>query len=279
MGYKKVKFRHDDALANMPWDEFERLMARHYAVRGYRVDHSGTGAKASRFKFDGGIDLKLFRDDEYIVVQCKRENVFQVTHNVVHQLIGVMQTQRATRAIVVNTGEFSAAAMEAAAKFPQIQLIDGLELRRMLAETGDLPTTYAADEALSSMAGRKPSNPSWSRRKRTPVPSIVAAVLAIGVILAGYYVVIPSVFTNMASSVVHTPRQTSIPRPVPAPTVMRATPPVALPSSNLPGSAIAGPASAPPPAITRLSKKEAEEWDRKNAESMRILEKTTPTLP
>jgi restriction system protein len=28
----------------------------------------------------------------------------------------------------------------------------------------------------------------------------------------------------------------------------------------------------------KLSKKEAEEWEKKNAESMRILEKTTPSL-
>src|SRR4051812_28508929 len=126
MGYKKVSFRHNDALADMPWDEFERLMARHYAARGYRVEHTGTGAKTSWQGFDGGIDLKLYRGDEYIVVQCKRESALQVTHNVVHQLIGVMHTQRATGAIVVNTGEFSTAAIEAASKITQIELVDGM---------------------------------------------------------------------------------------------------------------------------------------------------------
>ena len=97
MGYRKVQFRHADPLASMPWDAFERLMAKHYASHGYRVEHSGTGARTSRRHFDGGIDLKLFRDGEYIVVQCKRASVFEVTHNVVHELTGVMHTQHATR--------------------------------------------------------------------------------------------------------------------------------------------------------------------------------------
>ncbi|PTR33604.1 restriction endonuclease [Luteibacter sp. OK325] len=179
MGYRKVTFRHADALANMPWDEFERLMARHYASRGYQVEHVGTGAQTSRRHFDGGIDLKLFRDGEYIVVQCKRENVFEVTHNVVHELIGVMHTQHATRAIVVNTGEFSAAAIVAAAEFPQIELIDGLKLRRMLAETGDLPTAHWTDDILASLADtrrrRNQSPRTWGRRRGEGSPPPVGA--------------------------------------------------------------------------------------------------------
>ena len=32
MGHKKASFQHADSLASMPWDEFERLMARHYGA-------------------------------------------------------------------------------------------------------------------------------------------------------------------------------------------------------------------------------------------------------
>jgi hypothetical protein len=279
VGYKKASFQHADSLASMPWDEFERLMARHYATRGYRVEHSGTGAQTSSRKFDGGIDLKLFRDGEYIVVQCKRENFFEVTHNVVHQLIGVMHTQHATRAIVVITGSFSAAAIAAAAEFPQVELIDGVALRRMLAETGDLPTTHWADEALSSMAGRKAAPPSWTRRGRSPVPALVAAVLTVGMLAFGYYVVMPNVFRNMQASLVHADERTPGMRP--SPIVARPKLyPAAVPSNTMPSSgAKVTPPAQPPSAFTKLSKKEAEEWDRKNAESMRILEKTTPSLP
>jgi len=45
-------------------------------------------------------------------------------------------------------------------------------------------------------------------------------------------------------------------------------------SANQPAKAT----SSPPSPFTKLSKKEADEWDKKNAEAMRILEKTTPTL-
>jgi restriction system protein len=279
MGHRKARFRHADPLASMPWDEFERLMARHYAARGYRVEHSGTGAQTSWKKFDGGIDLKLFRDGEYIVVQCKRVNFFEVTHNVVHELIGVMHTQHATRAIVVITGSFSAAAIAAAAEFPQIELIDGVALRHMLAETGDSPTTHWPDEVLSSMAGTRPSGPSWRQRNRTPAAMFVVTLLTVGMLILGYYIVIPAVFRNMTTSLVHPTQRAATTRP--APIVVRTAPYIAAGSSSrMPGGeATASPPSQPPSAFTKLSKKDAEEWDRKNAESMRILEKTTPSLP
>lgn len=41
------------------------------------------------------------------MVQCKRDNASQVIHNVGHELIGVMCTEGATGAIVVNSGEYT----------------------------------------------------------------------------------------------------------------------------------------------------------------------------
>jgi hypothetical protein len=288
MGHSKVKFRHTDPLASMPWDEFERLMARHYASRGYRVEHSGTGVKTSRRQFDGGIDLKLFRDGEYIVVQCKRESVLQVTHNVVHQLIGVMHTQHATRAIVVNTGEFSAAAIVAAAEFPQIELIDGLKLRRMLGETGDLPTAHWTDDILASLADtrRRRSRPSrtWVRpRNATLMLWLAKGVLAIGIPVFVAYVVIPSILRSATAPLIQAPQRATTPRPVvrdPHPLwepAIAGDPAAAgqpMANSNQPARST----SSAQATFTKLSKKEAEEWDKKNAESMRILEKTTPSL-
>src|SRR3546814_11101965 len=61
----------------------------------YDVEHTGTGASGT--KFDGGIDLKLRRGAEYVLVEAKHWNAFQVPHNVVHQLLGVMVNQGATR--------------------------------------------------------------------------------------------------------------------------------------------------------------------------------------
>lgn len=133
---RKVQHRYTDELAGISWAAFERLFAEHYRQLGYRVEHSGTGASHARY--DGGIDIKLYRDDEYIVVQCKHWNALQVMHNYVHELIGVMHTQHATGAILITSGEFSTAALEAAAQCPAIALIDGAEVRRTF--QASLPT-------------------------------------------------------------------------------------------------------------------------------------------
>jgi len=136
---RKVQHRYTDELAGISWAAFERLFAEHYRQLGYRVEHSGTGASHARY--DGGIDIKLYRDDEYIVVQCKHWNALQVMHNYVHELIGVMHTQHATGAILITSGEFSTAALEAAAQCPAIALIDGAEVRRTF--QASLPTLVA----------------------------------------------------------------------------------------------------------------------------------------
>ena len=133
-GLKNVRHRRSDALTQVGWDRLESMLAAYYAGQGYRVEHCGTGA--SRARFDGGVDLKLRKDEAYVLVQCKHWNAKQVPHNEVHQLIGLMVTERATGAVLVTSGEFTRAAIEAAAKQPQLQLVDGDDLRTML---GPLP--------------------------------------------------------------------------------------------------------------------------------------------
>ena len=68
-GLKNVRTRRTDALSQLRWEQLESLLAAYYRAQGYTVDHCGTGA--SRARFDGGIDLKLRKDDAYILVQCK----------------------------------------------------------------------------------------------------------------------------------------------------------------------------------------------------------------
>src|SRR5690606_9426940 len=68
-GLKHVSHRRNDALAQVKWDRLEHLLADHYRAQGYDVDHVGTGGAGGRF--DGGIDLKLRREGEYVVVQVK----------------------------------------------------------------------------------------------------------------------------------------------------------------------------------------------------------------
>ena len=112
-GLKNNRSRWNDDLSRLPWDRFEHLLAAYYAEQGYRVEHVGTGASGTRF--DGGIDLKLFKDGRYTIVQCKHWNAKQVPHNDVHQLIGLMVTERADAGIFITSGEYTSAALQAAA--------------------------------------------------------------------------------------------------------------------------------------------------------------------
>jgi hypothetical protein len=139
--------RWDDALSRVQWDELELLLAAYYRGQGWSVEHQGTGG--SRARFDGGIDLKLRRGDEYVVVECKHWNSKQVPHNPVHQLIGIAQSERATGAIFVTSGEFTPHAIESANRAGNIQLVDGATLREML---GPLPERMAASAAPPSTA-------------------------------------------------------------------------------------------------------------------------------
>lgn len=154
MSLKRVSHRRTDALARTDWAEVECLLAKYYEYADFEVDHCGTGSGASRY--DGGIDLKLRRNGEFIVVQCKHWNAMKVTHNDVHQLIGLMVNEGATGAILITSGEFTRAAIEAATKHGHVQLVDGDDLREMLGalpEPREAPASRFA-ELMSSDLGQ-----------------------------------------------------------------------------------------------------------------------------
>lgn len=156
-GLKNVRNRRTDALAQVGWERLESMLAEHYRGQGYAVDHCGTGA--SRSRFDGGIDLKLRKDDAYVLVQCKHWNAKQVPHNAVHELMGLTVNEGATGAILVTSGEFTRAAIEAATRQGHVQLVDGDDLRAMLGPLPEPspPTTAGAWTHSGSLAQRAAS--------------------------------------------------------------------------------------------------------------------------
>jgi len=213
-GLKRVAHRRDDALTGVRWDRLEHLLAAHYRDAGYQVEHVGTGATAGRF--DGGVDLELRRDGRLLLVQVKHWNAYKVPHNDVHQLIGVMVNAKADGAIVVTSGEFTRAAIEAAARSGKVQLIDGDELRAMLGPLPDAPTdappgatrtagTLAAQIgehllnaaiARAVPAGRKAAR---SYAKATAATLLLKVIAFIAFVLIGYQVIQAS-FRNLGES-------------------------------------------------------------------------------
>ncbi|NID17227.1 restriction endonuclease [Luteibacter yeojuensis] len=270
-GFKSVDFRHDDALTRVSWDAFERLIADHYRGLGYDVVHTGTGGGMHRT--DGGIDLKLLRDEEVIVVQCKHWNCWKVPHNDVHQLIGVMHTAGATGAIVITSGEFTETAIEAAAKFRHIRLIDGKAVRAMLGPVAEPELPHASIDDMPSWAS-KARRSRRAKSNRMPWVAAAGAVLTMVVALTmlySHYIreIHAAQLAAMRATVARAATQVAQARQMPA------TLPALI--SQRPMNTLNG-----RPAIVHdvpMNKSDIAAWEKKNAESMRILEKTTPSLP
>lgn len=294
-GLKPVKHRRDDALTRVAWDRMEHLLAEHYRARGYDVDHVGTGA--SRGRYDGGIDLKLRKGSEYILVQCKHWNAYQVTHNAVHELLGIMVNQGATGAILVTSGEFTRAAIEAATRQGHVQLVDGDDLREMI---GPLPEPDAkpASQAYSGaaraaggfaanaaerlvMAAEERIRHGAGRGGRSAAATSGLLLILLKFAFAGALLLFfGSVLQNAIKGIGKTTRaQASTPRPP------RIQP---LPQPMQPAVGDVGAGIRPVPVPQRptptatigsdMSDADLREWRRRNAESMKILEATTPEL-
>ncbi len=320
-GLKNVRQRRTDALTQVSWQQFETLLADYYRAQGYAVEHVGTGLSGG--ESDGGIDLKLRRDGRYVVVQCKHWNAKQVTHNAMHELLGVMLTEGATDAILVTSGEFTRAALEKSRTLPHITLIDGEAARAMLGPLlNGLPSTAEpapihADEPMARrtqvlLASSAPmahrlvedaasrlisaaedrirygSRPRRSGRRGvgllTSLLGALGAKLAVVTFVLILMLVCVQIFLGQVhKSVVSLSRQNvqTAQRAASHPRPTTPQPPTAPPRSSaltLPSPAQQAAATPQASISTTMSQAELEAWQRKNAESMRILESTTPEL-
>lgn len=114
-----------ESIRSLSWHDFEQLLAEAFLRQGYDVEHVGRAGP------DGGVDLRLRRDNEVVLVQCKQWLVWNVGVKVVRELYGVVAAERATRGVLVTSGGFSNDA-ESFARTVPVTLIDGNELVRMI---------------------------------------------------------------------------------------------------------------------------------------------------
>lgn len=253
---RNVRTRHDDALSRIGWDEFERVLAAHYRDVGWWVEHVGTAGTGARF--DGGIDLRLRRDTQVVLVQCKHWNAKQVPHNAVHELLGILVTEGATGAILITSGEFTAAAIAAAKRSDKIRLIDGRGLRDMLGDDAFSPPPV---EVAAS-----PRAPSLHPRHGGGLRlffQLVALLCAIGFVL-----VVREMLARTASTAGEPPVVEMRLAP------MMAVPPPQQRAPPQPSPEATPPSPPPPP----LSPAEIRESQHKADEAMRTIEDTTPEM-
>ena len=130
-----------ESIRKMSWREFERLVSEAYRRRGFVVEVVG-GASG-----DGGVDIRLTRRGEKVLVQCKQWKAWKVGVQIVRQLLGVVVSEKATKGIVVTSGRFTKEAVAFARSNPQIELVDGEELVELIREVQHSSPTPSVEPA------------------------------------------------------------------------------------------------------------------------------------
>ena len=90
-----------DSIGDLSWAEFEELVAEIFRRQGYAVEHTGSAAG------DGGVDVRLRRNGQTTLVQCKHWKTWTVRVNVIRELRGAMAAEGADYGIVVSYGAFT----------------------------------------------------------------------------------------------------------------------------------------------------------------------------
>ncbi|CAM0999284.1 Restriction endonuclease [Rhodanobacter sp. Root179] len=191
---------------------------------------------------DGGIDLILRKGGKTTLVQCKQWQNWQVGVKVVREMYGLLVHHKAAAVKIVALGDYTSDARRFAQGKP-IELTHGGEL---IATVRSLQKTNA--RAMSPLD--------------TPLAlsgSMVASLLLITVL----------------SSSTPTEPPPAVASPIVTQTAYRPEPP------SLPRPAAASAAHAKATIYVSDSQNDAElrEWKKQNAESMKILEKTTKEMP
>jgi restriction system protein len=114
-----------DSIRALSWKEFEQLVAEAFRRKGYKVRENLTAGP------DGGVDVKLERDGQLHLVQCKQWKARKVGVSVVREMYGVMVAHNASSVTIVSSGIFTQEAQNFAHGKP-IDLIDGIQLKRLV---------------------------------------------------------------------------------------------------------------------------------------------------
>jgi hypothetical protein len=217
MALKRNTIQWDDALARVEPIAFVELLADYYLREGYRVERAG--AEAREQGLEGAVDLRLHRGNEHIVVQCKHWRACQVPHDDVLTLLGIASSEGATGAILVITGEFTAAALRAA-RNERIRLIDGRMIRALLDPIAVLQAAHASDARASANPPLQ-FRPQGEPRQRAARPYLVP-----GMVFAGCLIVAIGILRSLPSTAHPTLRKSGIDAQDPSSTPPQAVQPL-----------------------------------------------------
>ena len=140
-----------DTLNKLSWKEFEDVTGELFRQRGYRVEEMlGGGA-------DGGVDLRLRKDGQLTLVQCKRWKKKKVGLPIIRELLGAMTAESADKGILVTTSTYTSEASAFAQK-QGIQLINGTQLSEEIDNLQNNNSTLTTQNSTSPPACSKCGN-------------------------------------------------------------------------------------------------------------------------
>ncbi|MET0934989.1 MAG: restriction endonuclease [Luteibacter sp.] len=275
-----------DALARLSWQDFEHLLAEHYREQGYRVEHHAPVTTLKELG-GGGLDLRLTRGSENVVVQCRHWDTVEVPVQEVNELLSVMLNEAASRGVLVTRGRFSSEAMGVARRQPRLQLVDGDVLRVLLKLPEHLDTSIPGTRPAKAVKQKKARS---ERRHGVGdgsrlVPALIVVVVAV---LLGLFAWRAMTRRDALADDTPPPAATVAPPPVVQP--IPDLPPAPPPTQELSGASgivSKGRSSLdPPPPTHELEERERlrqqSERDRasqhKGEDAMKVMERNTREL-
>ncbi|MDP3515802.1 MAG: restriction endonuclease [Pseudohongiella sp.] len=123
---KRLDAQQDiDTIRELTWREFEQLVAEAYLRQGYDVEENAFAGA------DGGIDIRLVKDGQLHLVQCKQWRSQKVGVSVAREMYGILIAENANQVSIITSGLFTQEAKTFAANKP-IDLIDGHALAQLI---------------------------------------------------------------------------------------------------------------------------------------------------
>lgn len=232
-----------DSLRNMDWRSFERLVGEAFRRQGYAVKETGQGGA------DGGIDLELHKEGQLTLVQCKQWRSQSVTVKVVREMYGILVDRDAAAVKIVALGSYTRDAA-AFARGKRIELVDG---HTLLATVRDIQAKKEPEGALDNLL-----------------------FFAGGVLVC--LLVAFALPKQQLAHPVEVPSAPSAPAPSAVQDATAAQGVGMIQTASTPAQVAASSARKIYKADTPMSNDELRDWEKRNREAMKILEKTTPEL-
>lgn len=115
-------------LVDLSPTEFEKAMCRLFEMQGFTVQHVGQ-------RGDGGVDMRMSRQGQTFIGQCKRYEKNAITVEQIRDFYGALVHSGADQGYFITTSRFTRPAVEFA-KHKPLTLVDGPMLKAQISKQG-----------------------------------------------------------------------------------------------------------------------------------------------